>query len=158
MDAPQKEYSDCLQKALRYLSVRNRSEKEMSDYLAKKNFEKDTLEKTIDYMKSRLLIDDERFALEYFARARSKNYGQAKIILELKGKGISSKTIGLAAKNTGDAEYENCMAVAVKKLAVLKDASQKKLPLFLRGRGFDWNVIKRVLRDIGQSELNTKDV
>ena len=154
MDDSEKEYHDCLQKALRYLSVRNRSEKEMSDYLTKKNFGKETLEKTIDYMKSRLLLNDERFALEYFERARSKNYGRAKIIFELRGKGISGKTIEFAAKNTGGTEYENCLTVAVKKLALLKNGRQKNLPLFLHGRGFSWNVIKQVLHDIGQNEPN----
>jgi len=152
---PGSEYFNCLQKGIRRLALRNRSEKEMADYLALKGFAEEAVGKTLSYMKSRSLLDDQKFAKEYMERTRAKNYGRRKIELELRGKGIKHEIISALIAENPD-EHSICMAAALKKLPAVKNAKNaaQKLSLFLSSRGFDWNTVKRVLDEI---KLNPQD-
>ena len=72
------------QQALRYLTVRMRSEKEMRDYMAKKNVAIDEIDEIIDYLYHYQYLDDEQFA---------RAFGRHKLIFALKEKGIDMFTI-----------------------------------------------------------------
>ena len=149
----------CLQKATRYLSLRNRSVKEMKTYLAGKGFAALSIDKTINYLSDNSLLDDAVFAKEFLAAAfRKQKFGRRKITAELMKKGISKDIITELMPNEFevDAEYERGMAAAVKKWKVLagKENSTQKLSAFLQQRGFDWNIIRRIIKTLSDEQTD----
>ncbi|MEX0616298.1 MAG: RecX family transcriptional regulator [Candidatus Woykebacteria bacterium] len=158
-----------LDKSLRLLSYRPRSEKEVRDYLLRKQkikeiekseVEKAQYEKSIERVISRLKdldqIDDKEFAL-WWAEQRSKfkPLGQSLIKLELRQKGIDVDIIEEVAKGaqgteeTNGSEVELAKKAALKKLGSYKNLEKAefrvKMGQFLARRGFSWDIIKKVV-------------
>ncbi len=93
--------------ALRKLSFRARTEKEIRDFLAEKEFTEEEIEDTVSFLKEYDYLNDERYCRQYYIYSRSKGKALYRIIQELKQKGISSSV----SKNViddmeNDAEYE----------------------------------------------------
>lgn len=156
------EFFRCLQSAIRCLSRRTRSEKEMITYLAGKKFEPQPISKTIAYMRDHALLDDMAFAKEYVSAAlRKQKYGRHKIAAELSKKGISKNISAelLPAECNSDSEYERGMAAALKKFKTITDEDdiERKLSAFLQQRGFDWNTIRKIVKTLRQDlEIGAK--
>ena len=86
------EYASALDKSLGYLSVRQRSEKEISDYLKKKG----CLPMTVSRVKERLrelgYLNDREFARAYVAENK-RVYGTIRLKTELMKRGVSRDII-----------------------------------------------------------------
>jgi regulatory protein len=88
------------QKALNYLSHRNRSVAEMTKYLKRKEFGEDQIASTIVWLKERNYLNDAQFA-ENWVRMRLEiaPRGRQKLLLELYQKGIDRATASKAIDN-----------------------------------------------------------
>ena len=76
----------------RYLGVRNRSEKEIRDYLAKKHASEDIIDRIISKLYSFNYLNDEAFARGWVrSRAHSRPKGKIALHYELRQKGISDE-------------------------------------------------------------------
>lgn len=139
--------------AIRYLSFRTRSEKELSDYLTKKQCDALTSKRILDSLKRDKFLNDEEFARMWIReRTLIKPKAIRVIKMELKQKGISKELIEEAFQNSEDSPVDLDLAVrlAEKKLRTIHDQTDKfkvkeKLGRYLASKGFDWDTIKAAI-------------
>ncbi|MBC8285178.1 MAG: RecX family transcriptional regulator, partial [Nitrospinae bacterium] len=75
--------------ALRYLSYRDRSKWEITQYLEKKEHPHSVIQQTLEYLKELHYVDDQRFALQWGQYKINKKKLEKKLLyLELLNKGI----------------------------------------------------------------------
>lgn len=140
----------CRQSALRLLSVRSHSEKELAGKLALRKFSSAAIAKTVSELKESSLLDDRAFAAEYARRRFEKALGIKRIALELSQRGISGELIKEAiadAELNEEREQERCLYAAEKKLQSLlaKQNAEVRLAAFLKQRGFGRQAIQKTL-------------
>ena len=142
--------------SLRLLSKRMRTEKEIIDKLKQKKFEDSIITQTINELKRINLINDEEFVDKYINNTitLNKNYGRYALLNKLIKFGISKNLANerISKLLTDNDEYETALSAAKKKLLNLKryDESKKiqRLISFLSGRGYNWDIIKKVLSEL----------
>lgn len=163
-------YSDSfsvnLNRALRFLSFRPRSEKEIRDYFKIKNqkssirqaqdkkikIDEKIIESIIKKLKENKFINDEEFVKWWIEqRTRIKPRASRLIKFELKQKGISDELIQnseLRIKN----DFEKAMVLAEKRMPRYKNEEPKKvyekMSRFLASKGFDYDIIKQVIDQV----------
>jgi regulatory protein len=164
------EYKKHLDKALRFLSYRARSEKEILDFLHKKQTPEEITEKIVTFLKERKFVNDKQFAASWIeSRLRAKPKSIRVLKLELKNKGISEEVatqaisnfqfpISNEGSNQGVSDLETAKRLVEKRIARYKGLSKQevyqKLGGFLARRGFDWDTIKRSIDDVFNLEYN----
>ena len=144
---------ECMEKAFGQLAVRARSVDELRRYLKRKNFSEKHIEETLDYMKQKGYLNDYSFSMSFVKeKMKSGKSGKDIIVRDLYRKGVGRKIIDKVIRESGadipdeDSLYE----LALKKYKSVKDRDNSfiKVSNFLRGRGFDYESINRVLRRI----------
>ena len=89
---PQVQYEKYLKLSYYYLSIRNRSEKEMRDYLVKKKAPEHIIERIITSLWDHKFLNDEAFARSWvLSRARIKPKGKALLKIELRQKELMTR-------------------------------------------------------------------
>ena len=149
------DFEKYLDQALKFLSYRPRSEKEMRDYLAKKNVDTIITERIIADFKEHKFINDQDYA-EMWVRNRTnyKPRSSRVIKMELKQKGINSDLIEevMSTKSASTNDLSMALDLAERKLKRLeKEEPQKrreKLAGFLNRKGFGWDIIKEVINKL----------
>ncbi|MEE8575147.1 MAG: regulatory protein RecX [Thermodesulfobacteriota bacterium] len=147
--------------ALRLLSFRARSERELTDRLKEKSFDISEIRSTVDSLISSGLINDEEFARSVAAsRVRNKFWGSKKIAYDLTKKGIARELINKAISEVSAGGEE---ATARKALGKWLRFSGLKMPLkeknrdrgmrHLASKGFPSSVIFRVIDDIIDDDI-----
>jgi regulatory protein len=140
--------------ALKFLSYRMRSEKEVRDKLKKKEFANDLIDEVIKDLKRINLIDDSNFA-SAFVRDKISNKPQGKILLkqELWKKGIKDETIEKVLKEYFEDEEEelnlakNLLEKRKKRYENLdKNIAKRRMMSFLLRRGFSYEIVKQALK------------
>lgn len=82
--------------ACRYLTSRERCAAQVRDYLKRKGFEADEIERALEKLRERRLVDDLRFARLYVeSRSRRSPRSRAFLIRELMQKGVDAETARL---------------------------------------------------------------
>ena len=150
--------SQILSVAIKLLSDRNCSERDLRYHLEKEFIELPDLDKHIDESIARLrelhLINDNRLAESIAQRYSHK--GNRFIAQTLKQKGVTEESITSALSGL-DAEYSRALDEARKKVSrkTGKSIEEFKMSLvrFLSGRGFSHDSIKAVIRDLGNEEF-----
>lgn len=139
-----------LQKVYRLLSWRDRSEKEIQDYLKRKTDNLEQLNKIINQLKEQGLIDDEKFAKEW-VQSRRRKYGLRRIKQELLQKGIDRETVESTMYQVLSIKGEEEIAIeALEKKAKAWEKLEavdfkKKAINFLMRKGFEYEVVKKVV-------------
>lgn len=146
---------DCRSKGISYLGLRARSVDEMKKYLKKKNFSDRDIADTVEFLKGKGYLNDYEFAKLYTKdRMKSGKRGKDLIVRDLFRKGIGRKEIDKAIKECGAdvADEEAVFLLARKKYESVKhkDNPASKVSNYLRQRGFDYDVIKKVLKRLGE--------
>jgi len=140
--------------ALKFLSYRMRSEKEVRDKLKKKEFANDLIDEVIKDLKRINLLDDSNFA-SAFVRDKISNKPQGKILLkqELWEKGIKEETIEKVLKEYFEDEDEelnlakNLLEKRKKRYENLdKNIAKRRMMSFLLRRGFSYEIVKQALK------------
>jgi len=144
---------ECMEKAFSQLAVRGRSVDELRQYLKKKNFSGKHIEETLDYMKEKGYLNDFDFAMSFVkGRIKSGKSGKDIIVRDLYRKGVGRKIIDKVIRESGAdvADEDTLYELAVKKYNSVKNKENSfmKVSNFLRGRGFDFESISKVLRRI----------
>ncbi len=153
------EHASARQAALRFLSYRLRSEREIRTKLAEKEFTPATVERVVDQLRSAGMLDDRRFALAFVHDARMRRpTGERLLRQQLLLKGIARPLIDevLADESAGTEERGAALQAAramLKKYRTSRKGSnaatqRSRLAQFLARRGFGWNVITPVLRSL----------
>ena len=148
-------FAKLLQKTIKFISIRPRSQKEILSYLQKKSPKNQEKQKLVLRELSSLgLVDDEAFVdwwLEQRATFRPK--GKRALKMELRFKGIERDLIERSLAEKVDEEVLAKKAV-LKKMFSLEgsppEAQKEKLIGFLSRRGFSWEIIRKTLDEIRQ--------
>jgi len=137
--------------ALKFLSYRSRSKKELLDKLKSKGFSSEQIDHTILFLEHSGFIDDQNLAGELFAYSlERKPLGKKGIEAFLSRRGIGKELIHRTLSvHTGDMEVESAKKFVDKKLKSLKnypeDVVKRRLWAMLRRRGFSSDVIQKVI-------------
>jgi len=137
-----------IDRALRYLSCRPRSESEVMARLARYGYEDDVIARTLDRLRGSGLIGDASFAAFWKENRASFSPRSSRLVAqELRQRGVSSEIIAEAVA-TLDNEAEAYRA-GNKKAHSMETADyygfRRKLGAFLHRRGFDYEVIRLVV-------------
>lgn len=156
MDGFEKYYN----RALRFLSFRPRSEKEIRDNLQKKKASPPVIEKIINKLKDKNFLNDEEFTKWWIeSRLRFRLRSIHAIKKELFQKGITKELIDAQISNfhppAGGSisnELENAQKLIEKKIKQYKNLPRNKLYQklggFLARRGFDYETIKQSIDEL----------
>ena len=153
-----RELSEALEikvKLINLISRRPRSEKEITQYIAKQRLT-DNSEKIIVLLKEDGYIDDTKFAKWWIdQRVTFGNKSSNEIRNELRDKGISSDIIENAIEETNMSENEvsSIKLLAGKKQNLLQhknlttEQMNEKIVQFLLRKGFRWEIIQKALEE-----------
>ena len=138
----------CLDSAYRYLSYRPRSEAEIRQYLKRRNFDSEVVEKTIAKLKEQKLIDDVAFAQFWKSNRLSfKPKSKRLIVKELKDKKIAPEIIEQVTQNIDD--EANAYKLGSSRMHTLGELNYldfyRRLSSYLSYRGFSYAVIRQTL-------------
>lgn len=143
------EFQKLLNRALRLISRRPRSEKEIHDYLRRKKSPPELIEKVIKKLKQLKQVNDLEFA-RWWVEQRStfRPRGKFGLTMELRQKGVNEKII----KQVIDEKVKElplAQKLAQKKFKAYKNLPREeryqKMSAFLARRGFSWEIIKKVV-------------
>lgn len=148
----EEELSKAKDQALRFLAYRQRSEKEIIDKLKDKGFEESIIDDTLSYLKEYKLVDDMEFAKAFIKDKINLNkFGPIRIKHELYKKGIDNNIIEKVLEEDDD-EYNRALNLAKKKLPSYKNddknAIYRKLGGFLQRKGYSYDCIFKVLKEL----------
>ncbi len=152
------QFTKAYQKCIRKLASKDRSVKEMYDFLSEKtSLSIGQINKLIDYLENKGYLNDEEFAQSMVHSYRSLLQGRHKVIRNLRKKGISEKLIDrVLSDEILEDEVEHAIAWANKVKPSLKDKSLRELKQSLNQRmisqGFDFDVIEQVMGSLSFSE------
>jgi len=146
--------------AYRFISYKPRTLKEVSDKLKAKGFQSDLVSKVVEELKNYGFINDLEYARNFVLnRSRSKTLGELALRCELLSKGISSEIVDevLSERENLIDEFEIALDLAQGKLKQIKslkkrkkgrDEYKRRIYEFLLRRGFKFETINRVMREI----------
>lgn len=159
------EVGKLMERMYRLFNIRQRSEKEVRDYLRELNYKRKVkgqeeisnpaCEFLINKLKQKDLLNDLEFAKAWVqARRSSKKKGLIALKSELFQKGIDKEIIGqvLSGKNEGESEKDIAMQALEKKLKIWQNLPslefKKKSYGYLARKGFGYNIIKDVVENV----------
>lgn len=143
---------------MRYLAAREHSRAELTAKLAPHlapDDPPDVLMRLLDELQAKGFIDEARVADSVLHR-RAPRLGGARVLQELRAKGLPQPLLERAAEQLRGTELERARAVWRKKFGQLPhDASERARQLrFLAARGFSGEVARRVLQADGDGNEN----
>lgn len=139
-------------RCLRFLSFRPRSEQELRLYLQRRKVEPEQVEAVMEELRRLKLVDDAAFARFWRdSRDRFSPRGERLLKAELRAKGLSSEDVAEALPEPED-EAALALRAAERHVRTLRglpwpDFRQKMLG-FLQRRGFDYDLSNRVARAV----------
>lgn len=144
------EFGKLYQRALEWVLVRPRSEKEVYDYLYKKVYEKkidkNYISIIIEKLKDKKYLDDAKFA-EYYVENRfvKKGISRKRLKMELMKKGVTAETIDQVLDGRND--EEEILKIIAKKRAKYDD---EKLTQYLCRQGFSYQLAQSLVASHGK--------
>jgi regulatory protein len=141
--------TDAKEKVRNYISYRERSKKEIINYLASKDIQEELAKKVLDDFEKTELVDDKRFALSWIKNRNKFNpKGKFALKMELKGKGVDETEIENLLQGVDEKENaQKALEKAIKKYGK-KSASKKKIVEYLLRRGFELQTALDVINEV----------
>jgi regulatory protein len=139
-------------RALNFLSYRDRSEKEIRTKLKDVGYEKKIINWVIFELKRLKFLDDERFAQSYAqTQMITRPMGEYYLRRELKQKGLHAELIEQTIEKVYEEKDQLSVAIELaqqrkkryKNIDEIK--AKKRVSDFLLRRGFDWDVVSEVI-------------
>ena len=133
-------------RALRMLARREHSRLEMQNRLASGDADEAEVQSLLDEFEEKGWLSEQRF-VDAVVRTRRRRFGTAKVLRELKDKGVSEQGLAEAREVLGEDELETARIVWNKKFGNQPTtlAERARQTRFLAGRGFSPEVIRKVL-------------
>ena len=151
-------YIKCKNTALKIIERTYKSEKELAERLELKGYDSHIIKRTINFMKEYNLLNDNNYATMY-VKDKSRNIGKKKIKYSLLQKGIDEEIIESELEKINNDEVKAIVyEMALKKYKVFSKRENdnykltQKLYRFLMGKGYDYDLIKDVVKSIVKSE------
>ena len=139
--------------SFRYLTICNRSEKQIREYLTKKEAKEEIIDKIVHVLKEKKFLNDETFARAWVLnRARLKPKGNMLLKIELRQKGIADDLIAKVLSEVKEEipdELEQARNLISGRMEKVKNLSRQemyqKFGGFLARRGFSWDITKKAI-------------
>ncbi|MEO0224195.1 MAG: regulatory protein RecX [candidate division WOR-3 bacterium] len=129
--------------ALRLLKFRSRSENELRKRMKQKGFEDIEIDSVIEKLKKYGYINEIEDAINYVKIKCEKGWSKKKIYFGLLRRGYNKEIIKQALIN-----YQKDLVIQKLKNEISrKNLNKEKLIKLLKSRGFEWDIIKEVLRN-----------
>jgi regulatory protein len=149
------EYKRCISAAFKHASVSEKTEKQMRDFLLRKEFSPQAIDKTIARLKELDYINDLNYAVQLAGHSSS---GVRALKYKLRSKGVSESDINAALENeTEEMQIEKALKLAKKQIdKYLKYPlyeRKRRLNGYLLNHGFDFDVAAQVIEKL----LNDED-
>jgi regulatory protein len=134
-------------RALKALARREHSRQELQAKLQPFAEDPDELSSLLDDLEKRGWLSEARF-VEHTTTVRRRRFGAARILNELREKGVSEAALAAAQSQLREGELEAARAVWKKKFGRLPTSLKEraKQARFLASRGFSSEIVQRVLR------------
>lgn len=141
-------------RALKYLSQREHSRLELERKLAPHVEEGEDLAAVLDALEAKNFINPERVAQSVLYR-RSSKLGDARVLHELRSKGLDDDTVRAAAEQLQGTEHARAWEVWQRKFGQPAATPQERMKhmRFLASRGFSGDVVNKVLRGQAPDDL-----
>lgn len=135
--------------AVRFLSYRARSQREVRDYLGRKEYPEPVIDAVVERLTASRLLDDIRFAQAWVAdRMALRPRSRRVLTQELRLKGVGQDDITVALEGISEDDYASTLKRIVdKKRREPRFADNKKLTQYLMRQGFGFADIKLALED-----------
>ena len=147
---------DLKKSAYQYASFKPRTCFQVKDKLQKLGYNKEEINTAIDFLTEFEYLDDVRFANNYVKDILlRKSLSPGKLMMELQKKGIDRYTAEDAVNENfpHDNIYEIALKAAEKKMRMLaskpKEKQKSSLFSYLQRQGFNHDIIKNIMEDIG---------
>lgn len=140
------------EKALHFLKNRPRSEWEVRQNLAKAEFDRGTIDRVVERLRSVALIDDAAF-VKYWIENRTQfnPRGQAALRQELRRKGVERDVIDTVLAESEQADdrsaIQSALAKANRYRHLPRDEFAQKLGAYLARRGFDYETVREAVAE-----------
>lgn len=139
------------ERALKYLSLRARSTKEIFEYLKKKEYQEEDINDAIKRLVQLKFLNDDSFARGFTENRQRKGKSKKAIEFGLKLKGVA-KNISEDVLEYSQSDYKTALEYITKRLHQFDrfdpEMRQKRIISRLRSRGFDWDIISRILKKL----------
>lgn len=147
------EYYDFYDLALTYIERNMKSSGAIIQYLKNKGASFEISTKIVNTLVSRHLLDDRKYYIMLIEHYIRQGYGPLFIINKAKLNGVpSSITNDISLDSYYKDIKENCMTQALKKKKMIKDSDNYKIKLklskFLSSRGYNYEMISEVLKEV----------
>lgn len=134
-------------KAVEYLARAEQCRFKLTQKLINKKYERQYIERALDYLESKNYLNDRRFA-QFWLNGRKINHseGRTKLAAELAVRGISKEDSAAALDDFFETnnEAELCRKAYEKCLRIKKDP--EKIIRTLISYGFQYNLIKKIMK------------
>jgi len=158
----QDEYEKAFQKAVQYLSYRPRTEQEVRKKLTDQEFPEELINAVLERLNKLDLVCDENYARFWIEnRSEFRPRSHRLLSLELIRKGVSSETIDEALEDAEDEEslaYKAAMKYVHRLEGLDWNDFRKKLSGFLGRRGFAYNIIAPVVRQVWEETRSVESI
>ena len=158
-----------LNRALRFLSTRPHSERELRTKLARRSPRQagaeapdpELVDDAFERLRELGYLDDAAFARQW-VEERGGQRGVRLLRAELRRKGVAAEVIDAALESAGDANpVSAARELAAKRLARLSgespQAARDKLTRYLAGRGYGYDVIRQALAELENPAASLSD-
>lgn len=135
-------------KCLDYIGSSYKTTKQVRDYLRRKEYDDNMIKDTLEKLKEYRVLDDDNFARMYISTYKAK-YGNNMLRKKLSEKGVSKSIIDEVLEEN-EVDYDVVYKLAIKKLGQKEPTYENmtKVMRFLAGRGFDFDTVNKVCKDI----------
>jgi regulatory protein len=133
-------------RALKYLSAREHSRKELARKLSRYAQESDDIDALLDWLEAAKFLSENRFS-ESLVHRRATRFGNSRIFSELQSHGITSERLTEIKINLAENEILRARRVWEKKFGQTpSDTSERAKQIrFLQQRGFSLHAIKKAI-------------
>jgi regulatory protein len=145
--------------ALRYISYRDRSKLEVTQYLEKKEYSHPVIQQALEALVKLNYVNDQRFALEWGRyKINKQKLGKSRLYVELLNKGIDKEIleniIGILYEDTSEAELATeCARKKMNSLnGVEEEKKKRRLIQYLKRKGFSVYIINQSLKTVSETE------
>lgn len=154
-------YREAKSKAVRYLSMKMRTEKEVRDKLGEEGYDEDCIEKAVNELKAIGYINNQLYAQKYiYDRSKLKPISKKLMKKELTYRGISAEIADEVLndwKVEDSAVAESLLKRKFGKYDLADKKVLKKAMMFLMHRGFSGDTIREALRDYSSDSFDNSE-
>lgn len=140
------EKSKAMSRVTKYIGSSLKTQKQIRDYLRKKEYSDDTIEFVMSKLAEYNYIDDKKYAQAYVL-TYGKKYGKLKLISQLKAKGVSEEIIECVLEDNKVDSIESVASKYLKNKVMSYEVCQK-LFRFLYSRGYEFDEINSYINKL----------